>query len=202
MLFVKIFGSFRWLAFIIGAALIAAVSWVLWPDFAQNVQKEGVNTSETVRIVHDSTGIQAVRDSLRILRGKTLAVRIVRVTIRDTVHGTEEIYLDSGAVVHDSIFLTRTIHDTLAVHVHDTLYSRMKTGPVRRDDWAVTAGVDVSHGISLSGTPAISISAGVERRIVGPLYVSAGVDEKTSAIKSGWIKGLNGKMGVLLRFEF
>ena len=89
MLFVKIFGSFRWLAFIIGAALIAAVSWVLWPDSAQNVQKEGVNTSETVRIVHDSTGIQAVRDSLRILRGKTLAVRIVRVTIRDTVHGTD-----------------------------------------------------------------------------------------------------------------
>ena len=74
---------------------------------------------------------QAVRDSLRILRGKTLAVRIVRVTIRDTVHGTEEIYLDSGAVVHDTVSFVRTARDTVSVHVTDTLYKEKELEPVQ-----------------------------------------------------------------------
>lgn len=182
MLFVKIFGSFRWLAFIIGAALIAAVSWVLWPDSAQNVQKEGVNTSETVRIVHDSTGIQAVRDSLRILRGKTLSVRIVRVTIRDTVHGTEEIYLDSGAVVHDSIFLTRTIHDTLAVHVRDSLYVKQTYEPKK---WNLYAGAFVSY--EPLGSLEYGASAGIRYKLLGPIFVGAGAEKKSFAsFSDGW----------------
>jgi len=181
MLFVKIFGSFRWLSFLIGAALVVAVSWVLWPNSAQNVPKNGVKTSETVKIVHDSTGIKSLRDSVAALRRHSMAVRIIRVTIRDTVHGTEEIYLDSGAVVHDTVSFVRTARDTVSVHVTDTLYKEKELEPVQATEtqpWGLSVEAYYDETKKTGGTVTLS------RDIAGPLSAFAYGDYQ-SRIEAG-----------------
>lgn len=203
MLSAKLFGSFRWLAFLLGAALISVISWVLWPDFAQNVPKTVVKTSETTRIASDSAGMQALRDSLSMMQTRTASVRVVRITVRDTVRGTETVYLDSGAVVRDTVSLVRTVSDTVRVRVTDTLYVERSSEPVAaRDDWAVVGGIEASHGADLSGMPVFRVSARLERRIWGPAWIGLGVKENVSSLKGDVLGGLSADAGVFVRIGF
>jgi len=118
-IFLKIIGRFRWLAFLFGAALVGLLSWLLWP--IRQIPEPGVVT-QTAQVVHDSSGIQSLRDSLSMMRSRTQSTRLIRVIVRDTINGLETVYLDSGSILRDTITTVHTVRDTVSVAVHDTVY--------------------------------------------------------------------------------
>lgn len=187
----KILGNFRWLFFLIGIAVTALVAVAFWPS---NTPQELVS-HETVTVT-DSSGIRALRDSLTMLRTHSQSTRIIRITLRDTIKGTTTIYLDSGAVVHDTVALTRVIRDTISIHTKDSVYVKKEFSPQAKK-WNVDAGVFVSHDASLSGAVDYGISAGVRYKVIGPVFVGGALDKKGfSNFSDGW------KIKALAGFEF
>lgn len=157
--FLKIIGNFRWLAFLSGAVVVGLVSWMCWPD-GRTAAAETM--PQTVRAVRDSSGVQSLQDSMAALRARTQTVRLIRVIVRDTVKGTETIYLDSGAVTTDTVRLVRIVKDTGAVTVHNTLYEKMATGNESADNvFSGTVYYDES------GKPGVRCE--YSRRVIGPL---------------------------------
>lgn len=170
-------GNFRWLFLLIGVLISGLVAWAFWPT-----SNAYTPVSQEVVTVTDSTEIRALRDSLSIMRTHSQNTRIIRVTLKDTIKGTTAIYLDSGAVVHDSIFLTRTIHDTLAVHVRDSLYVKQTYEPKK---WNLDAGAFVSY--EPLGSLEYGASAGIRYKLLGPIFVGAGAEKKSFAsFSDGW----------------
>jgi len=172
-----IFGNFRWLFLLIGFLVASLVAWAFWPT----IEAYTPVSQETVTVT-DSTEIRALRDSLSMMRTHSQNTRIIRVTLKDSIKGTTAIYLDSGAVVHDSIFLTHTIHDTLSIHVKDSLYVKKTYSPKK---WGVDGGVFVSY--YPLGSLEYGASAGVRYKVIGPVFVSARVEKKGfDSFSDGW----------------
>ena len=178
----KILGNFRWLFLLIGVLIASLVAWLLFPK-----QSPQNSVSQQVIQVTDSSEISALRDSLTMLRTHTQSTRIIRVTLRDTINGTSAIYLDSGAVVHDTVAMTRVIRDTVAIHVRDSIYVKERVEQITKKRWSVDAGAFVSHGASFSGVPDYGASAGIRYKLIGPFFVGGNVDKKGfHDVVNGW----------------
>jgi hypothetical protein len=171
------FGSFRWLAMLIGALIAGLISWAIHPENENKVIACGGKSSEQVELSNDSTEISALRDSLSMLMTSHRSVRLVRVIVRDTIDGTETIYLDSGATITDTIQVVRTVRDTVFVAVHDTL-SAKKYGDDKLNDNEFSGTVYYDE----TGKP--GVSAEYSRRAIGPISGLVYMDYQNS-IESG-----------------
>lgn len=163
--------NFRWLFLLIGVLIAGLLAWAFWPS-----SNAYTPVSQEVVTVTDSTEIRALRDSLSMMRTHNQSTRIIRVTLRDTINGTTAIYLDSGAVVHDTVAMTRVVRDTMAIHVRDTVYVKKEFSKEAKKKWGLDAGAFVSY--EPLETVDYGLSAGIRYKIIGPVFVGSSVDKK------------------------
>ena len=161
----KLFGNFRWLALISGALIMALVCWAFWPESQGSIPTpvEKIIVTRT-----DSTGIQALRDSLAIFKASSLKVHIKRRMEKQiTPSGsTEVVYLDSSAAYSDTIVITEVSHDTIYAHVVDSIYQKENFSSKKKKN-AVVAALYYDQ----SRTPGIRIA--YDRVLAGPLVLEA-----------------------------
>ena len=161
----KLFGNFRWLALISGALIMALVCWAFWPESQGSIP----TPAEKIIVTRtDSTGIQALRDSLAIFKASSLKVHIKRRMEKQiTPSGsTEVVYLDSSAAYSDTIVITEVSHDTIYAHVVDSIYQKENFSSKKKKN-TVTAVLYYDQ----SRAPGVRIA--YDRVLAGPLVLEA-----------------------------
>lgn len=137
-------------------------------------------TMTKTKTVVDSSKVQALRDSIAMLRATTTAVKIRRVIVRDTITGRTTITLDSSAAVTDTIRITQITHDTLWLHE--------SAAATVSDSQAIITRAKKKKGVQLALEaytdrtldPGIKASANIP--LLGPIYGMGYIDYQDDKI--------------------
>ena len=169
----KLFGNFRWLALISGALIMALVCWAFWPESQGSIP----TLAEKIIVTRtDSTGIQALRDSLAIFKASSLKVHIKRRTEKQTTPSgfTEVTYLDSSAAYTDTLKMVEILHDTVYTRVIDSSYVETKNTPIKKKKNVFMGMVYYDESRAFGG------SIGYQRALIGPFGFNAYGDYQDS----------------------
>ena len=153
------------MALISGALIMALVCWAFWPESQGSIP----TPAEKIIVTRtDSTGIQALRDSLAIFKASSLKVHIKRRVEKQTTPSgfTEVTYLDSSAAYSDTIVITEVSHDTIYAHVVDSAYQKENFSSKKKKN-TVTADLYYDQ----SRAPGVRIA--YDRVLAGPLVLEA-----------------------------